>query len=1049
MNAETLPAVNHSPLQHYRALLEIADAISAHNDLLSLLKDLSERLKLVIDFDAANVVLYDQSSNKMRLHGFVSDIQTEISLISELSVEEAPAGWVWQNQKPLLMTDLDAYENRYPQIIAELRRHGIKTVFVLPLTSLNNRLGALGFGSTRENAWSTDGQEFLQLIAKLVAVAVEGVVNYENAVTVQEEIRRERDRISLSLEINNAMASHLDLRELVKTISASLRGIMPHDSAGIALYDVKLDQLREYTNVTYKHLDAFREGDTIPLAGTPAGQVFISGQPLLIKNPDPTKYPADHYSQNPIEDAPKSACLAPLISHGRKLGIVGVSRTTVNGFTEQHLELLNQIAGQIALAVENALNFQRAHKAEQELALKLEHLRLLLEINNAVVSKLDLRELLRVISTSLRGVLQHAIVGIALHDSETGQLRAYTMESPDNLSFIKEGQIIPLEGSPGGLAFTTGQPIFVSQIDKKNFSDEINKLIEDAGLKSGCNIPLIVHGRKLGVLGLASFQEGAFTEENKDLLCRIADQIAIAVDNSLNFERAQAAEKKAKLQSERLQLMLEINNAVVSELSLLDLARVTSSRLREALRHDVTGISLYDPEINQFRAYLFDLPDNMPPIEQGTLMPLEGSVGGQAFMTGQPVFMSRPDPERLSSEFDKRLTDAGIMSGGVVPLIAHDKKLGFLGVGSFRENAFSESDQELLCHIANQIAIAVENALAFREIESLKNKLTSEKLYLEDEIRTQHNFEELIGESQIFKRILKQVETVAPTDSTVLICGETGTGKELIARAIHDLSQRRERTLVKINCAAIPTGLLESEIFGHEKGAFTGAISQRAGRFELANRGTLFLDEVGDIPLELQPKLLRVLQEQEFERLGSTRTQKVDVRLIAATNCDLEQMVADRKYRSDLFYRLNVFPITIPPLRQRREDIPALTRFFTQKYARRLKKQITAIPAEVMSALTNYHWPGNVRELEHFIERAVILTRGGNLEVSLNELKSSQPIAATELTTLHEAERDHILRTLEETNWVVGGPQGAAARLGMKRTTLQSKMQKLGINRQS
>jgi formate hydrogenlyase transcriptional activator len=341
----------------------------------------------------------------------------------------------------------------------------------------------------------------------------------------------------------------------------------------------------------------------------------------------------------------------------------------------------------------------------------------------------------------------------------------------------------------------------------------------------------------------------------------------------------------------------------------------------------------------------------------------------------------------------------------------------------------------------------VDNALAYREIETLKNELTSEKLYLEDEIRTQHNFDELIGASQTFRRILKQVETVAPTDSTVLICGETGTGKELIARAIHNLSTRRQRTLVKLNCSAIPTGLLESELFGHEKGAFTGAIAQRAGRFELANRGTLLLDEIGDIPLELQPKLLRVLQEQEFERLGSTRTLRVDVRLIAATNCDLEQMVAEKKYRSDLYYRLNVFPITIPPLRERREDIPALTRFFTQKYARQLKRPITAIPAETMTALTGYHWPGNVRELEHFIERAVILTRGSDLEVSLSELKSSEPVSVGSLSTMEDAEREHILRALEEADWVVGGPQGAAARLGLKRTTLQSRIQKLGIIR--
>jgi formate hydrogenlyase transcriptional activator len=365
----------------------------------------------------------------------------------------------------------------------------------------------------------------------------------------------------------------------------------------------------------------------------------------------------------------------------------------------------------------------------------------------------------------------------------------------------------------------------------------------------------------------------------------------------------------------------------------------------------------------------------------------------------------------------------------------------------YGEDTFSPQDIELLREVAKQVAIAVENAQAYRELTELKDKLAKEKLYLEEEVRTEYSFAEIVGHSDTLKRTLKAVETVAPTDSVVLILGETGTGKELIARAIHNLSGRRERTLVKLNCAAIPSGLLESELFGHEKGAFTGAVERRIGRFEIAHKGTLFLDEVGDIPLDLQPKLLRVLQEQEFERLGSTRTQKVDVRLIAATNADLEQLVADKKYRSDLYYRLNVFPITIPPLRERPEDIPALTRFFTQKYARRLKKRIEAIPAEVMTALTNYRWPGNVRELEHFIERAVVLTQGADLEVSLSELKSTAPAITVNIATLEDAERGHILRALDETNWIIGGPNGAAARLGMKRTTLQSKMQKLGISR--
>jgi formate hydrogenlyase transcriptional activator len=387
--------------------------------------------------------------------------------------------------------------------------------------------------------------------------------------------------------------------------------------------------------------------------------------------------------------------------------------------------------------------------------------------------------------------------------------------------------------------------------------------------------------------------------------------------------------------------------------------------------------------------------------------------------------------------------------------------LGALNIGRCRDAPFSPEDIELLGEVGKQIALAVENAQAYRQITELKDKLAKEKLYLEEEIRTEHNFEEIVGESAALRRVLKEVETVAPTDSTVLIRGETGTGKELIARAIHQLSPRRDRTFVKINCAAIPTGLLESELFGHEKGAFTGAIMQKIGRFELAHQGTLFLDEVGDIPPELQPKLLRVLQEQEFERLGSTRTVRVDVRLVAATNRDLGQMATAGQFRSDLYYRVNVFPVVLPPLRERRDDIPRLVRHFAQKLGRRMGREIEIIPAEVMDKLMNYPWPGNVRELENVVERAVILSHGSALHINLNDLKTNHHIPRLEpavaaftdaqslesRATLADAEREHILRALKEAQWVLGGPNGAAARLAMKRTTLQSRMKKLGIAR--
>jgi formate hydrogenlyase transcriptional activator len=352
--------------------------------------------------------------------------------------------------------------------------------------------------------------------------------------------------------------------------------------------------------------------------------------------------------------------------------------------------------------------------------------------------------------------------------------------------------------------------------------------------------------------------------------------------------------------------------------------------------------------------------------------------------------------------------------------------------------------------VANQVGVAVENALAFQEIAALKDQLAKEKAYLEDEVRTEHDFGEIVGESAALRGVLKKVETVAPTDSTVLVFGETGTGKELVARALHELSPRKGRTFVKLNCAAIPTGLLESELFGHERGAFTGAMSQKIGRFELAHQGTLFLDEVGDIPLELQPKLLRVLQEQEFERLGNTKTLRVDVRLVAATNRDLAKMVADGRFREDLYYRLNVFPVVVPALRERRDDIPRLVRHFTQRFARRMGRRIETIPAVMMDALVHYSWPGNVRELQNVIERAVILSPGPTLHVSPNDLQTAAimaPEPAAAAVTLADAEREHILGALGETGWVVGGPKGAAARLGMKRSTLQKKMKKLGISR--
>jgi len=557
----------------------------------------------------------------------------------------------------------------------------------------------------------------------------------------------------------------------------------------------------------------------------------------------------------------------------------------------------------------------------------------------------------------------------------------------------------------------------------------------------------------LGALAFGSRTAAAYSEIDVIFLQEVARQVAVAVDNALNFEQAQSVQRQLKEERDRLSLLLEVNNTVVSALDLHELLNAVSASLRRLVPHEYASLSLYDPETQRLQIHALDFPVSKGLLQEGLSIPVEGSPTGRALTTRQPVFITRGDIEAFGSDIARRILAEGLKSAYCLPLISHGRPLGTLVVASLKEENFPERDAELLQHVANQIAIAVENSLAFRQVVDRANKLSEEKLYLQDEIRTEHNFEEIIGESPALKRILEQLQTAAPTDSTILILGETGTGKELIARAIHNLSGRRERTLVKVNCAAIPTGLLESELFGHEKGAFTGAIAQRIGRFELAHRGTIFLDEVGDIPLELQPKLLRVLQEQEFERLGSARTIRVDTRLVAATNADLAQKVADNQFRIDLYYRLNVFPLVIPPLRERREDIPILVRYFVQKYAQRMKKPIDTIPVKAMIALTEYHWPGNVRELENFIERAVILSRGAELQLPLAELKQRSKVVSVApldgVLTLEHAEREHIVRALGETNWVIGGPTGAAARLGMKRTTLQSRMRKLGIARSS
>ncbi len=598
-----------------------------------------------------------------------------------------------------------------------------------------------------------------------------------------------------------------------------------------------------------------------------------------------------------------------------------------------------------------------------------------------------------------------------------------------------------LERSPIQWVHESGQPLITADWGQDSQFEEYSVVLAKLGIASTCGLPLTRGARRLGVLVLGRSYLNAFDEDEVRFLCLVADQIGLAIDAAVNFYLSQRAQSQLKL-------VLDLTNQVVSNLEFHELLVAASGSVRRVMKCEAAAVMLADPEGKHLRVHALDYPDSRGIFVEGALVPIDGSMPGDSFKSGKPMVVNRLDPSEMPPEMYNKASAEGLNSFCDVPLISKNRLLGVLAVARREENAFDDEEVAFLIQVANQVAIGVENALAYTEIASLKDRLAQEKLYLEDEIRGEMDFEGIIGQSSAIRHLLNLVETVAPSDSTVLLLGETGTGKELIARAIHERSRRKDRTFVKLNCAAIPTGLLESELFGHERGAFTGAISQKIGRLELADQGSLFLDEVGDIPIEIQPKLLRALQEREFERLGSTHTKKVNVRLVAATNRDLEKMIENREFRSDLYYRLNVFPIRIPPLRERPEDIPLLIRYFAQKYGRRMEKKIESIPAAAMKKLSAWHWPGNIRELENFIERSVILTHGPALQVPIGEFGGNGKAAPLHVSGDSE-ERNEILRILKDAKGRVGGPQGAAARMGMKRTTLISRMKKLGIERRS
>ena len=820
----------------------------------------------------------------------------------------------------------------------------------------------------------------------------------------ETDLRTKNDRLKLLLNLTSQITSNLKLHELLRAVSSNIREVMQCDAVFISLVDSASGTPRLYV-LDFPQSKGLIKEEIVYTVSRVGKRVLETLKPSVADLSDPAAVPPEIYDRV-IAEGLKSACLIPLVNRGRVLGGLVVARKIETSFTPADVEFLSQASGQIAIAIENAFAFQ-------EVSGLRDRLQLLLNLTTKITSSLDLRKVLRAVAANVRELIHADAVAVSLPDAPSGKFRVFAVDFPHGRGVIKE-ELLYTPGAASRKAADTMKPVVgcATDVDERE-SSEVRNIAAAEGMKAFCLIPLVSRGRFLGILSILRTTETPFTPEDVDLLTQASGQIAIAVENALAYH--EISELKNKLAQEKLYLEEE------------------EKKLRELIETIPTHAWTALPDGSE------DFVNRYWQEYSGLSVEESAGLGWQAAV----------HPADLKGHLEKWRTS--------------------LATGEPFEN-----EVRYRCAADGQYRWFLARAVPLRDAlgKILKwygiSTDIEDRKRAEEEIRCEMNFENIVGSSSPLKHVLELVEIVAPNDSTVLLLGETGTGKELIARAIHDQSRRKDRTFVKLNCAAIPTGLLESELFGHEKGAFTGAITQRIGRMELADQGTLFLDEVGDIPIEIQPKLLRALQEREFERLGSTHTRRANIRLIAATNRDLEKMIADREFRSDLYYRLNVFPIRVPPLRERKEDIPPLVSYFVQKFARQMQKKIDSIPPVVMGGLTTWEWPGNIRELENFIERAVILTRGRSLEPPLGELRKRNTVELPQVADrkveplvgeranlqndktsiaddYERKQRDEIIRALAGCKGRVGGADGAAACLGVNRTTLLARMKKFGI----
>ncbi len=1005
--------------QHPLTLLEMANEVSFRKPPTKLLTCLAQRLRTIVSLDCVTLDL--RALHQSVLQAYVRE-RNEWPRNAVTISPEFGAQSVWRNQSILSIGDL-ATNKTFG--LSWLRDRRIRCYCAFPLTTVHEKLGAVGFGSQRPYAFSDDDIEFLRRVSDLSALALSQTLP-------RKTLEEERARVRLLLEIDELCTRTSDLRQLIAGILLALRRWAPLDYVGLYLYEGGSRSLRLHM-ADPQLADKMAPGALAALHGTLAGQVFRTGHKAVFDRAGLARLSLSSVERGTGLGV-KSLCLIPLVTAKGPLGVLKTASRKNHAFSRRDVQLLEQVAAIVTPALDrahSASNFQWRH-SEQPSNTDRPGIVLPKAISSSLPDQVKPvwfgdPDTIAASEPLLHAYLSTSRVGLGVLDTNfryvaiNAALAEMNGTPPEQHlgRTLREilGDVAELIEPLAKSVLTTREPVM---------NVEIGAVLPHSSEASHFRLHLVPMKDAVGQVRQIGGIVVETTEQKK------LEQSLLGISERL------ATEKK------RQQIMLDITTLIASKWDPESTFGQVSAYLRRVLRQEYAALAVRDEKSGMLVRRAMDFPLGRS-LRVGGEISVAPASGGRALEARSALILTSADVEDSDPHIASSLVAEGIKSLCCVPLLRAKDSLGVLVLGSTRANAFRNDDFTLLNHVAGQLSVALENDRIAHEIKHLKRKLDQEKSYLKGEIRTLPQFEEIVGESHSLKKVMEHVMVVAPSDATVLLLGETGTGKGLIAQAIHQSSARKGRSFVGLNCAAIPTGLLESELFGHEKGAFTGAISQKIGRLELADKGTLFLDEIGDIPMELQPKLLRVLQDHEFERLGGTKTIKVDLRLIAATNRDLGKSVADKEFRDDLFYRLNVFPIRMPSLRERRQDIPLLVRHFVHKFAARTGRVIESIPTETMDTLLNWHWPGNVRELENFIERSVILTEGTALSAPLHELTQRTKDAPS--ASLAETAREHIIRVLRETGGTLSGPGGAAQRLGLKRTTLQSKMQRLGITR--